>query len=267
MLNISFIGYGRLAQALGPALRAAGYTLPQILGRRPQAAQELAHKLQSQSGSLQDLDQNNPPDLLLLCVQDQSLNEIAHKLQSHYGPLMQQILVCHCSGAAPLNQIQCLPRTGVFYPLQTLNPNWTWHKDQLPLCLWSHNPNDLQILQTLGHNLSNQVQILNDQQRLSLHLAAVWLNNFTTYCYGISQDICRLAKIDFKLLQALKEQTCQNFLSENQAATFQTGPARRHDHNTLKQHLELLQNLQQTQLSQVYQTLSQAIQEQYPPKL
>lgn len=73
----------------------------------------------------------------------------------------------------------------------------------------------------------------------------------------MAEDYCRKGKIDFKQLLPLIEETAERVktISPRQA---QTGPALRHDIETIKKHLDLLQAY--PQLKKLYEFMSENIQ-------
>jgi predicted short-subunit dehydrogenase-like oxidoreductase (DUF2520 family) len=104
--------------------------------------------------------------------------------------------------------------------------------------------------------LSNKVAAANDVQRLNLHLAAVWVNNFTNYLFTEAWEICREKGVDFNMLLPLMEHTVER-LKTYPPAAMQTGPALRGDHSTMEKHLDLLADRPES--ATLYHLLSEAI--------
>jgi predicted short-subunit dehydrogenase-like oxidoreductase (DUF2520 family) len=97
-----------------------------------------------------------------------------------------------------------------------------------------------------------------NDERLKLHLAAVFVNNFVNHLYVLAQDYCLKEGIDFKLLLPLIEETA-NRIKDISPEDSQTGPAIRHDRNTINRHLELLKNF--PQLRNIYLLMTESIQQ------
>jgi hypothetical protein len=89
-----------------------------------------------------------------------------------------------------------------------------------------------------------------------VHVAAVFVNNFTNNLYQIGNDICIENKIPFEILFPLIKETAEkiNRLSPLDA---QTGPAKRNDEETINSHLAFLTDGNQ---KKIYKILTQSIQ-------
>ena len=72
-----------------------------------------------------------------------------------------------------------------------------------------------------------------------MHAAAVIVNNFTNYLYGVAETFCKEENIDFNLLKPLIKETA-NRIEDHSPLDVQTGPAKRGDVITLSKHLKLL---------------------------
>ncbi|MEJ0101166.1 MAG: DUF2520 domain-containing protein [Bacteroidota bacterium] len=48
---------------------------------------------------------------------------------------------------------------------------------------------------------------MGNDERVKLHVAAIFVSNFTNYLYILAEEYCRREGIDFKLLQPLIEET------------------------------------------------------------
>jgi hypothetical protein len=88
-------------------------------------------------------------------------------------------------------------------------------------------------------------------------VAAVIVSNFTNHLYALAEDYCRKEGLDFKQLIPLIGETAERIesLSPKNA---QTGPALRHDEETIKKHLDLLKD--HPQLKKIYELLTSSIQ-------
>ena len=118
-------------------------------------------------------------------------------------------------------------------------------------------PVTLQQLTTLANSISAQVITAGDEERLKLHVAAVFCNNFVNHLYVLMQQYCAAEGLDFNLLKPLIHETAERI--ETIAPTeAQTGPAIRHDATTISRHLAVLQNY--PQLQKFYQLFTQSIQ-------
>jgi predicted short-subunit dehydrogenase-like oxidoreductase (DUF2520 family) len=130
-------------------------------------------------------------------------------------------------------------RQGVFYPIQSFLKNKPVAWNQLPICIEANNKRDMEKLKKCADAFSSRVHTMSSEKRAKLHLAAVFANNFTNHMVRISQDLCKEYELPQDLLSELLQTTLIR-ASTNLASSVQTGPAKRNDIITMKQHLNLL---------------------------
>jgi predicted short-subunit dehydrogenase-like oxidoreductase (DUF2520 family) len=114
----------------------------------------------------------------------------------------------------------------------------------------------MQTIKLFAESISNQVSFLNYEERLKLHVAAVFVNNFTNHLYHLAEIICKKEKIDFELLKPLMQETLSR-LNASSPEFVQTGPAIRKDMSTVEKHLNILNEFPQHKT--VYKTLTESI--------
>ena len=124
--GLTLVGAGRLAQAIGPALTAAGIPVDCVVARRPEAARALRRRFPAAArpratSSFQGAASNR---LLLLAVSDRAIGEVAQQLAQASGPPGQVAL--HHAGALGCDVLAPLARrgvaVGVLHPLQCIGP-------------------------------------------------------------------------------------------------------------------------------------------------
>lgn len=248
--KISFIGSGRVATHLAQAL-SAHVQIAQIYSRNIDNAQTLAHRVNAQA--IADLNQLNTVDLLIIAVSDAEIAAVAASLKDiHY-----QGFVVHTSGSTHINvlKVQGL-NAGVFYPLQTFSFEHAVDWKNTPVFIEAAVEKSQQDLILLAEMISECCYRYSSEQRLSLHLAAVFACNFTNHCYDVAQQILEQKQVDFKLLMPLILSTAHK-LEHTSAYQNQTGPARRQDQNILNMHQNML--IDQPQWQQIYQLMSDSI--------
>jgi uncharacterized HAD superfamily protein len=78
--------------------------------------------------------------------------------------------------------------------------------------------------------ISDKAFAINSEQRKALHVAAVFVNNFTNHLYTIGNKICEENQVPFDILKPLILETAHKIMtiSPNEA---QTGPAKRNDND------------------------------------
>ncbi|SFQ56848.1 Rossmann-like and DUF2520 domain-containing protein [Hymenobacter arizonensis] len=231
-LRIGLLGAGRVASQLGPALAAAGHQVVFVWNRTVPAAKTLAAQLPG-TQALTTLASPLPlADVYLLAVPDAA---VASLLASTPWPAGG--LVAHLAGALSLAVFASQPTVhgGVFYPLQTFSPGRAVDWSTVPLCIEATDSAAEATLLALARSLSQHVRLLSSAQRLKLHVAAVFANNFTNHLLGIADALLTEANLPAALLAPLVRETVDKALA-NPPFAVQTGPAVRRDAPTLAAH-------------------------------
>ena len=126
---------------------------------------------------------------------------------------------------------------------------------EIPIAIESNSDGNLKKIRKLGSLLSEKVLIASSNQRLAIHVSAVFANNFTNYMRVIADEILKSNSIDTNILNPLTVETTEKlkFLNSKNA---QTGPAIRNDIKTIKKHLHLLKG---SNHFKIYETISKEI--------
>jgi len=188
-------------------------------------------------------------DIYIIAVSDAAIEEISSELP------FQDKLVVHTSGNTSMDTIDSKNRSGVYYPLQSFSKDKQVQWSQIPLLLEASNENDLQLLQKLAKSMTDKVYMINSQQRSSIHLTAVFVNNFVNHMYTIGDDLCQQEQIPFEIFIPLIQQTTKS-LDTTPPLAAQTGPAVRGDQNTIASHLDQLKN---PLLKEIYKSITRSI--------
>ncbi|MDI1255853.1 MAG: F420-dependent NADP oxidoreductase [Flavobacterium sp.] len=248
MIKVTIIGSGNVAQHLiGAFVKSNAVEIVQVYSRKKQSIPALPD-FEKITDRLDNLDE---ADLYIIAVSDNAIAEVATKLP------FKNRLVVHTSGSFPLDGLHENNRRGVFYPLQTFTKGKAVDFSNLPICLETEFGYDYIILDSVAKSISEKVYTINSEQRKSLHVSAVFVNNFVNHLYEIGYQICTENQVSFDILKPLIAETAEKIvtLSPDQA---QTGPAKRHDSNTINSHLDFLTNENQ---KNIYRLLTQSIQE------
>lgn len=247
MIRITLIGSGNVAQHLIKAFAKSELVeIVQVYARK----KETLASLVDFDKIVNDFEDLKEADIYIIVVSDKAISEVAKKL-----PFQNRVVV-HTSGAASLDVLDSKNRKGVFYPLQTFSKNKEIDFSTIPMCLEAENTFDFRVLESLAKSISNAVYPINSNQRKALHVAAVFVNNFTNHLYQIGQEICEEHQVPFDVLKPLIQETSEKIKTLNPVDA-QTGPAKRHDATTIESHLEYLTNENQ---KNIYKILTQSIQ-------
>ncbi|RYE11721.1 MAG: DUF2520 domain-containing protein [Sphingobacteriaceae bacterium] len=249
-MRITLIGSGNVATHLGAALKNAGHKIVQVWSRNLQHAALLAYHVKAEPvNQFEQLSADT--DLVIICVKDDALEEVASFIT------LKNVLVVHTCGAVNMQVLKKkFDNYGVFYPLQTFSKVRELDFRSVPLCIESASKNSMQVLLDLGRTISNNVQLVDSDQRKVLHLSAAFACNFPNYLFGVAADLLQQKQLNFDLLKPLILEMALK-VQQHLPQTVQTGPAIRRDEKTMQTHLELLN--QKPDLQEIYKMLSQGI--------
>lgn len=252
--RVVLIGAGNVGWHLGHALLEAGVVITQVFSRQVEKSAMLAKAIDAEF--ISNLKEVSPEaDLFLLAVQDDAIESVAMQLVDHIG---KHALICHTSGATPSNILtKFTKRSGVFYPLQTLSKEKVVNFREIPICITANAKADEEDLFALANRLSSAVFIIDDAQRATLHLAAVFANNFSNHLFTIAQQLLANQNLSLDLLRPLIKETAAK-IQVHDPGSMQTGPAVRGDMQTIERHLKALKDYPEFQ--KIYQLLSLSIQ-------
>ncbi len=251
---IVLIGAGNLGFRLGIRMAECGIAPVQVFSRSMDKARRLGQTIGAEYVNRLD-DVRPDADVCLIAVRDDAISEVAGYLSK---VLRNDPLAAHTSGATPSSLLAPhFRRYGVFYPLQTFSAGREPEFGHIPVCVFSPLQEDLEILRGLAGHISTAVHVTDDDQRATLHLAAVFVNNFVNHLYHTGYRILREKGLPFELLLPLIEETAQKLQPGLDPEEVQTGPARRGDSATVQRHLEHLRRHPEWQ--ELYRMLTASI--------
>lgn len=249
-MKISLIGSGNVATHLGAALKNGGHYIVQVYSPNLQHAALLAYHVKAEAiDNLKEI--NQATDIFIIAVKDDAIEGLVQQLASYQKPIL------HTSGSVDIKALlKYTGKGGVLYPLQTFSKVKELDFKTVPLCIEGANEIITAQLKELAQTISNNVYDINSEQRRVLHLAAVFACNFPNYMYTLAQQLLAQHHLDFNLLRPLISETAEK-VQQQLPADVQTGPAIRHDVNTMNKHLQMLGN--EPLMHQIYELLSQGI--------
>jgi predicted short-subunit dehydrogenase-like oxidoreductase (DUF2520 family) len=253
-MKISIIGTGNVAFHLGKRLKQQGIQIEEIIGRDPQKTLWLAELL----GTSWTSDFNNiktTSDLYIIAVNDRAIEQVAMKLSAK----LNNHFVVHTSGTMPSTVLEpYFNQFGTLWPLQTFSLASQPDFERIPIFINSTQKGTPQyksdFLTKIAEKISPRVFELSDKDKMTLHIAAVFVNNFTNHLFKIGSEIVQQQQLPFDVLLPLIEETVSK-IRNNPPETMQTGPARRGDDATIDKHLEFLEK-QSPQYELLYTVMS-----------
>lgn len=247
-LQIVILGFGNLGYHFCKALGDQGHSPIQIYNRSKVECPGVPQ--------VNNLEEVTPDaDVYLLCVSDGALPDISKALA--VKNLKQRAVVAHCSGASPLAVLeQYFPHCGVCWPLQSFSKSIQVAFSKVTVGVQTSNQHTREVLVSLMQKLGATIQLLNEQQRAELHLAAVLVNNFSNALFSLAQKRLEKQALPFDLLRPLINETASK-IQETDPSSVQTGPAIRNDQVTLQRHLDLIKD--DAELTQLYRLFTKII--------
>lgn len=253
---IVFIGAGNLATNLAKALYHKGFRIVQVYSRTEASARSLAERVEAEyTTSLQEIS----PDaqLYIVSLKDaafvESLPQITERKQSS--------LLVHTAGSIPMDIWEGhTERYGVFYPMQTFSKQFEVNFQEVPFFIEAKRPEDVALLKAIAATLSDKVYEANSEQRKSLHLAAVFICNFTNHMYALAADLLEKYNLPFDVMLPLIDETARK-VHQLTPSDAQTGPAIRYDENVINNHLSMLADA--PELQEIYKLISKSIHEHH----
>jgi predicted short-subunit dehydrogenase-like oxidoreductase (DUF2520 family) len=187
--------------------------------------------------------------MVLLCVPDDIVYEFINKIPN--------TSCAYTSGSIELTKVES-KNIGVFYPLQTFRKKDKIEIEKVPIFVEATNEVFQNQLIELAKKISNNVSIVNSEERKKYHLSAVFLNNFTNHLLYLSQKEADKNGLKWDNLLPLLEETFKKNLTSNPFDN-QTGPARRNDLITIEKHLSMLEG----KSKEIYQIITESIKSTY----
>lgn len=248
MINIVVIGAGNVGIHLCKAInKAKGLTLKQWYNRSK------IQKINSLENIpfTNDITNLDNADIYIICVSDSAIENLSNDLQ------FKNRLVVHTSGSVSMRNLNKKNRRGVFYPLQSFSKEIEISFINVPICIEANDKKDRQKLEMVATAIGSPKYFIQSDQRKILHLAAVFVNNFTNQLYRISHELTDNKNINFDILKPLIAETSKK-VQKLSPYKSQTGPAKRGDKKTIKQHCKLLEDY--PTYKKIYELLTHSIQ-------
>jgi len=250
-MKVILIGSGNVATQLGKSLVALGnHQIVQVYSRTLAHAQALAHVLNCPYTSNIDAIAEDA-DLYLLLVNDSAIAEVVEQL-----PATWKGIVAHCSGATAIDVLAKFQQYAVIYPVQSFSKEVNINIAEVPFGIEAHSAETQALLISSWSTMSSQVFDCSTEQRLALHTAAVFANNFSNALFQVAYDLLEEHHLSFDLIKPIILKTAEK-VQKNIPQDVQTGPAIRNDKISMEKHLQFLSRHPDWQL--IYQKISDLI--------
>jgi predicted short-subunit dehydrogenase-like oxidoreductase (DUF2520 family) len=232
-LRISFVGAGRVSGNFCRQIFNAGCKIQKIVSRTEKSSRTLA--LLYNAVWSPDPDFADTSDIIITAVPDDSLKEVLSRIRCS-----DDTLVAHTAGSLGLEVFTAnIKHKGVFYPLQTFSNDRKIEFTGLPFLLEASDSFTSGTLKRLGELMGGKVYFVDAERRRMLHVAAVFVCNFTNYMLTAGDQVIKKAGFPFEVLYPLINETILKAIEIGPVKS-QTGPALRIDKGTIEKHIDLL---------------------------
>ena len=246
MISVVLLGAGNVATHLYKAFKKSDeITVKQWYNRSYSAISSYANETET----IDDLSQLKEADIYIMAVSDDSISKLSATLP------FENRLVAHTSGSVSIHDLDKKNQRAVFYPLQTFSKNTELDFSNVPICIEVTEKENLQLLKDLSETLNCKAYKINTEQRQTLHLSAVYVNNFANQLYRIAHEISDAKNINFDILKPLILETAKK-VQDISPYMAQTGPAKRNDKKTIKRHLKQIESEEH---KKIYELLTASI--------
>ena len=243
--KVSIVGYGNVGSHLANAFEANGVEVNKVLVRKPYS--------NSSADFITNFQELANEPFVLVCVPDDQIGEVIASIPPNCS-------VAYTSGATAIASLPERANLGVFYPLQSFTKGIAIDLSEVPFFIEANNNKFETQLSELASLISQNVKLATSEERMKLHVAAVFVNNFTNHLFHIANTYLEGQSLDFNDLKPLIAETLRK-IEKDAPRTVQTGPARRGDKKTIDEHLKLLNGVEK----EIYALFTKSIQQTYKP--
>lgn len=248
---ITLIGSGNVATWIAYRLRnSREFPISQVYSRNIGHARKIASL--SGAEAIDDLRQlDSGSAIFIFSISDDAYPEVLSQIP------IELPVALHTAGSVSQSIFERHARNyGVLYPLQTFTGTTDLDHLEVPLCIEQDHLGDAtDVVNRLASELTDTHCVMSEQQRATVHLAAVFACNFSNAMYTIADELLKKENANIKLLLPLLQQTVDKLKVMSPKAA-QTGPASRGDRFVMARQLL---SLPDTQMQEIYRAVSDYI--------
>lgn len=247
--TITLIGSGNLAQALGPALKSAGYRIDAVASRANAQSRRRAAALAKKLGARVIALNNVRPDsdVIWLLHTDDALAATARLLAGQPG--WRGKIVLHSSGALSSEVLKPLKRAGAhtvsLHPMMTFVPGTRPNFNFVPFAVEGDHK-AVSAAQRIVRDLNAEVFEIQAANKVLYHALGSFSSPLVVATMATAERVGHAAGLTQaqtrKIMAPILQQTLRNYL-EHGAATAFSGPIKRGDLETVQRHLRELQRV------------------------
>lgn len=261
-LPAAFIGAGKIANSLAPAIADAGFPIETIISRSLNSAEVLSKKCGTKSYSDNINDLNKIVKLVVLSVPDSKILDTAKKL-SKLPLSFSNIIFIHLSGSKTITELKPLAdksaNIGSMHLMNTFPSKERVSLNNTFAAIESGSESSRKLLFSLAEKLVLRPFPVSSESKVYYHLIGVFSSNFLVSNF-YNADIAKqqlnnsVPKIG-SLAGGIAHNTLNNIESKGVTESI-SGPIDRGDVETVKSHLAALKDDKVTLLNYLASSLS-----------
>ena len=244
MVELGFVGAGKVGTALAVSLSRKGYHVIAVSSRSASSAQRLADMVPGCQVCRVSQEVADAAELIFITTPDDVIFDIATRVRWH-----KEQCVIHCSGAHSVDVLESAGQLGAdvgsFHPLQTF-AGVDEAIDNLPGSTFALEAEEplLSVLKELSAALDGNWVQLKPGDKVLYHAAAVFVSNYLVTLVKLALDLWRGFGVPpgeaTKALLPLVKGTVNNLENIGMPGCL-TGPIARGDLSTISKHLSALE--------------------------
>jgi predicted short-subunit dehydrogenase-like oxidoreductase (DUF2520 family) len=233
-MKIVIIGSGNVATVLARLCVKNNHQVIQVMSRHADNAKVLADELGCSYANYDGVTDMGA-DIYIVAISD----SVLFSLNKSFN--LGDKLIVHTAGSVSKEVLKEISANyGILYPLQSMRKEMK-SLPAIPFLIDGSSDEATIAIENFANTISSMVTKTTEEERHKLHVAGVFVNNFTNHLYAVAEDFCIKENLDFKLLYPIIQETARR-VNEVSPKDVQTGPAYRNDVFTLDKHLRLLAN-------------------------
>ena len=162
-------------------------------------------------------------DWIALAVSDDAIPEF-------HSPLPNGVRTFHFSGS-----VACPAHGAVLWPIRAIQEDIPPDFDTLPCALQISAGHHDTAFEAFMRQTAPNCRLMNDEERMQAHIAAVFAANISNHAFAIAQDLAHAAGMPWETFAPLVQGVGQ-IATAGHSKSAQTGPALRRDAGTLERH-------------------------------
>ena len=228
------IGSGNVAEAFARTLAdTPNVLLRQVIARNRERCEQVASI--GRCGWSIDPAELADADVYIIAVSDRAVEGVARDYR-----FPENAIVVHTAGSVSMDAIPRPGKRGILYPFQSFSSGRIIRLRDVPIFVEADNEAVAEFLKMFAHFISSRVEYADSERRGKIHLAGVFVNNFTNHLYGIATEIVGDEDLSFDVLRPIISETASKAIASANPFAVQTGPAIRGDRAVTEKHLGLL---------------------------